>query len=161
VVIKNIGYQVTTYSGESRQSPPFEILAGVTAGLAQAPLKFSLTLRHLEKYDLTFDYKATDQGGGEEKPDPEFFENLMRHAVIGAEIIPHRNFYLGLGYNYQRRSELKVESKAAGVGFTWGFGFTTSLLSIEFGRAAYHLAGASNHVSLIFRPDLLYKKLTD
>jgi len=161
VVIKNIGYQVTTYSGESRQSPPFEILAGVTAGLAHAPLKFSLTLRHLEKYDLTFDYKATDQGGGEEKPDPEFFENLMRHAVIGAEIIPHRNFYLGLGYNYQRRSELKVESKAAGVGFTWGFGFTTSLLSIEFGRAAYHLAGASNHVSLIFRPDLLYKKLTD
>jgi hypothetical protein len=77
------------------------------------------------------------------------------------QIIPHRNFYLGLGYNYQRRSELKVESKAAGVGFTWGFGFNTSLLSIEFGRAAYHLAGASNHVSLIFRPDLLYKKLTD
>jgi len=160
LVIKNVGYQVTTYAGESRQSPPFEIMAGVTAGLAHAPLKFSLTLRHLEKYDLTYSYQA-GQGSIEEQPEPEFFENLIRHAVIGAEIIPHRNFYLGLGYNYQRRSELKVESKTAGVGFSWGFGFNTSLLSLEFGRASYHLAGASNHFSLIFRPDLLYKKFTN
>lgn len=85
----------------------------------------------------------------------------MRHVIVGTEIIPQKNFYLSLGYNYQRRSELHIESKVAGVGFSWGFGINTSILSIEFGRATYHLAGSSNHISLILRPDLLYKKFRD
>jgi hypothetical protein len=45
------------------------------------------------------------------------------------------------------------------VGFSWGFGINTSLLNIEFGRATYHLAGASNNLSLILRPDLLYNRI--
>ena len=83
---------------------------------------------------------------------------MMKHVIIGAEIIPHKNFYLGLGYNHQRRSELQTDSKVAGTGFTWGFGVNTSMLDIEFGRASYHLAGSSNHVSLILRPDFMSKK---
>jgi hypothetical protein len=86
------------------------------------------------------------------------FENLARHVILGTEIIPHKNFYLSLGYNHQRRSELQSESKVAGTGFSWGFGINTSVLNIEFGRASYHLAGVSNYISLIIRPDLLYKK---
>ena len=159
LVLKNIGYQVTTYAGEPRESLPFEVQAGVTARLAHAPLRFSLTLRHLERYDLTYKYltSAQDNGGSSSG----FFENMMRHVIVGTEIIPQKNFYLSLGYNYQRRSELHIESKVAGVGFSWGFGINTSILSIEFGRATYHLAGSSNHISLILRPDLLYKKFRD
>jgi hypothetical protein len=155
-VIKNIGYQITTYAGESRQKPPFEIQAGVTARLAHAPLRFSLTLRHLEKYDLTYQYPESP--GENDYPSAPLLENLMRHVIAGTEIIPHKNFYLSLGYNYQRRRELQIESGGAGAGFSWGFGINTSVISIEFGRASYHLAGSSNHVSLIMRPDLIYKK---
>jgi hypothetical protein len=158
LVIRNIGYQVTTYAGETRGKLPLEILAGVSARLAHAPFRFSLTLRHLEKYDLTYQYKESEEESG--SGPSEFFENMMRHIIIGAEIIPHKNFYLSLGYNHQRRSELRTDSKVAGTGFTWGFGFNTSMLSIEFGRASYHLAGSSNHISLIMHPDLLYKKIT-
>jgi len=158
LVIRNIGYQVTTYAGETRANLPLEILAGVSARLAHAPFRFSITLRHLEKYDLTYQYTESDEESGSETS--EFFENMMRHIIIGAEIIPHKNFYLSLGYNHQRRSELQTESKVAGAGFTWGFGFNTSMLSIEFGRASYHLAGSSNHISLIMYPGLLYKKIT-
>ncbi len=155
-VIKNIGYQITTYAGESRQKPPFEVQAGVTAQLAHAPLRFSLTLRHLEKYDLTFQYPEST--GENDNTRASFSENLMRHVIVGTEIIPHKNFYLSLGYNYQRRRELQIESGGAGAGLSWGFGINTSVISIEFGRASYHLAGSSNHVSLIMRPDLIYKK---
>jgi hypothetical protein len=155
-VIKNIGYQITTYAGELRQKPPFEIQAGVTARLAHAPLRFSLTLRHLEKYDLTYHYPEST--GENNNASAQFLENLMRHVIVGTEIIPHKNFYLSLGYNYQRRRELQIESGGAGAGFSWGFGINTSVISIEFGRASYHLAGSSNHVSLILRPDLIYKK---
>lgn len=159
LVLKNIGYQVTTYAGEPRESLPFEVQAGVTARLAHAPLRFSLTLRHLERYDLTYQYLNSSQDN--EGSSSGFFENMMRHVIVGTEIIPHKNFYLCLGYNYQRRRELQIESKVAGVGFSWGFGINTSILSIEFGRATYHLAGSSNHVSLVLRPDLLYKKFRD
>jgi hypothetical protein len=158
LVIRNAGYQVTTYAGEPHQKLPFEIQAGISQRLAYAPLRFSLTLRHLEKFDLTHQYSASSSTITDEAASSEFTKNLLRHIIIGIEIIPHKNFYFCAGYNYQRRSELKVDSKVSTVGFSWGFGINTSLLNIEFGRATYHLAGSSTNVSLILRPDRFYKK---
>lgn len=156
-VIKNAGYQVTTYAGEPRQPLPFELQAGVSQRLVHAPFRFSLTLRHLEKFDLTHDYKLPSSSEGKQVSSG-FIENAMRHAIVGVELIPHKNFYLSAGYNYQRRRELQVESKVSTVGFSWGFGINTSVLNIEFGRATYHLAGSSTNVSLVVKPDLFYKK---
>lgn len=162
LVIKNAGLQITTYAGEAHEKLPFEIQAGVSQRLAHAPFRFSLTLRHLERFDLTYKYESTSSTGvstGIESPkSSDFFENVLRHMVIGTELIPHKNFYISAGYNYQRRRELQIDSKVSTVGFSWGFGINTSILSIGFGRATFHLAGASNNVSLILRPDLLFKK---
>jgi hypothetical protein len=158
MVIKNIGYQLTTYAGEPHQKLPFEIQAGVSQRLAYAPFRFSLTLRHLEKFDLTHKYTQTGTSGNTSPASSDLSENLMRHIILGIEMIPHKNFYVCGGYNYQRRSELKVESKVSTVGLSWGFGIKTSWIDIEFGRATYHLAGSSSHVSLIIRPDNIYKR---
>ncbi len=158
IVIKNVGCQITTYAGEPRQKLPFEIQAGISQELAHAPFRFSLTIRHLEKFDLTHQYIDQSSAGSSDPVKPDFFENMMRHAVIGIELIPHKNFYFSGGYNYQRRRELQVDSNVSTVGFSWGFGINTSMLDIEFGRASFHLAGASSHVSLILRPDNIYKK---
>jgi hypothetical protein len=157
IVIRNAGYQVTTYAGEPHQKLPFEIQAGISQKLAYAPFRFSLTLRHLEKFDLTYQYSSS--GSSENSTASSgFIENSMRHAILGIELIPHKNFYLSAGYNYQRRRELQIESKVSTVGFSWGFGINTSILNIEFGRATYHLAGSSNAVSLILKPNLFYKR---
>jgi hypothetical protein len=158
MVIKNAGYQVTTYAGEPHQKLPFEIQAGISQRLAHAPFRFSVTLRHLEKFDLTYQYKQSASAGTIDRGSSGFTENLMRHIILGAELIPHKNFYFSAGYNYQRRRELQVDSKVSTVGFSWGFGINTSWLDIEFGRATYHLAGSSTHVSVIVRPDHIYKK---
>lgn len=157
LVIKNAGYQVTTYAGEPHQKLPFEIQAGASQRLAHAPFRFSLTLRHLEKFDLTYQYHETTSEGSSESSSG-FTENLMRHAILGIELIPHKNFYISAGYNYQRRKELQVESNVSTVGLSWGFGINTSWLDIEFGRATYHLAGTSTNFSVIVRPDIIYKK---
>jgi hypothetical protein len=158
IVIKNAGYQITTYTGEPHEKLPFEIQAGISQKLAYAPFRFSLTLRHLEKYDLTHKYMTNNISGASESENSEFFENIMRHVILGAELIPHKNFYFCGGYNYQRRKELQVDSKISTVGFSWGFGINTSLLNIEFGRATYHLAGSSTHLSVILKTDNIYKK---
>lgn len=161
IVLKNIGLQITTYTGETREKLPFEIQAGVSQRLAHAPFRFSLTLRHLEKFDLTHTYDETaDPSGTSSSSSSGFGENLLRHIIVGAEVIPHKNFYFSAGYNYQRRREMQIESRVSTVGFSWGFGINTSYLSLGFGRASYHLAGASNHITLILRPDMLYRKLT-
>jgi hypothetical protein len=158
IVIKNAGYQITTYAGEPHQKLPFEIIAGISQELAHAPFRFSLTIRHLEKFDLTHKYIDPTSSASTDPKNSDFFENMMRHAVVGVELIPHKNFYFSGGYNYQRRRELQVDSNVSTVGFSWGFGINTSLLDIEFGRAAFHLAGSSSHISLILRPDNIYKK---
>ncbi len=158
LVIRNAGLQVTSYAGEERQKLPFEIQAGVSQKLAYAPLRFSLTLRHLEKFDLTYQYNDTASAKMNFLQSSEFLENMMRHVVVGIELIPHKNFYLSTGFNYQRRRELQVESKLSTVGFSWGFGIITSFMNIEFGRATYHLAGSSNHLSLIVKTDQIYNR---
>jgi len=163
LVLRNAGIQVTRYAGEERQKLPFEIQAGVTQKLAHAPFRFSLTLRHLEKFDLTYDYHQNDTIETKTNflQSSEFLENMMRHVVVGIEIIPHKNFYLCTGFNYQRRRELQVESRISTVGFSWGFGINTSLLNLEFGRATYHLAGSSNHISLIFKTNSIYNRFRE
>jgi hypothetical protein len=162
LAIKNTGVQITTYAGEVREKLPFEIQAGVSQRLAHAPFRFSLTLRHLERFDLTYNYESAGSNGAstgsQTQKISDFLEDAMRHVIIGTELIPHKNFYLSAGYNYQRRRELEIDSKVSTVGFSWGFGINTSFLRIEFGRATFHLAGASNNISLILRPDLIYKK---
>jgi hypothetical protein len=158
LAVKNAGLQVTKYAGETRQKLPFEIMAGVSQRLAHAPFRFSLTLRHLEKFDLTYSYNDSTSVSAGLRQSSEFFENCLRHVIFGAELIPHKNFWLSAGYNYQRRRELQIESKVATVGFSWGFGISTTWLDIEFGRATYHLAGSSSHVSFVIRPDNIYSR---
>jgi hypothetical protein len=158
LVLRNAGIQVKTYWGEHRRPLPFEIISGVTVRLAHAPFRFSLTARHLEKFRLTTDYYGN--GAEENIATGSFFENVLRHMIAGVELIPHKNFYFSAGYNYQRRRELQTEAGTSAAGFSWGFGINTSIMNIEFGRAAYHLAGSVTNISLVIRPDKVFKKST-
>jgi len=157
LTIRNTGMQLTSYAGEPKQKLPFEIQAGVSQKLAHAPFRFSLTLRHLEKFDLTHQYTTPSSTAEPTASESDLAENMLRHMIIGTELIPHKNFYISAGYNYQRRSELKIDSRVSTVGLSWGFGIKTSWIDIEFGRANYHLAGSGSHISLILRPDMIYR----
>lgn len=164
MVIRNIGMQITTYTGEERERLPFELQAGVSKRLSHAPFRFTLTMRNLQKFDLTHRYDTTSQQGAFGSVPQEkdgFTENLFRHLLFGAECLPHPNFWIATGYNYQRRSELKVTSGAASAGFSWGFGVNLSGFRIGFSRARYHLAGGSNQFALSFDPGQVYRKITN
>jgi len=50
----------------------------------------------------------------------EFADKVMRHMIFGIEFSPLKSFYIRGGYNYQRRSEMKIESRIAMVGFFLG-----------------------------------------
>lgn len=155
-VIRNAGVQLTTYYGEGEREPlPLEIQAGVSQKLAHAPFRFSLTLQHLQKWKLGSETVPDD--GFPDDPYTnqtartrmeEFGDQLLRHTIFGIEFIPGKNFYVSAGYNYNRRQEMKISTRPAMVGFSWGFGLRISKFNLSYGRATYHLAGASNHFTL-------------
>ncbi len=157
VVLKNIGTQIIKYyDGAERENMPFEIQAGVSQKLLHAPFRFSLTIQHLQKFDLTYESTIDNSniydplnGGKETRNKGEVLgDKLLRHAIMGMEFVPGENFYVNLGYNYQRRQELKVPVRVGMVGFSWGFGMKINKYRFSYGRSTYHLAGASNHFSL-------------
>jgi hypothetical protein len=167
LVLKNMGTQIIKYyEGAQREHMPFEIQAGVSQKLLHAPFRFSLTLQQLQRFDLT--YKSTidnnniyDPLNGEKigKNKFEVFgDKLLRHAIFGMEFLPGENFYVSLGYNYQRRQELKVPINTGMVGFSWGFGMKVNKYRFSYGRSTYHLAGASNHFSLSVNLSEFYKR---
>jgi len=156
LMLKNIGRQLSYYNEGNRENLPFEIQFGLSQKLKHAPFRFSLLLNHLEKWDLTYE----DPLNPSVKIDPltkevieksklsKFGDNLMRHFVLGVEFVPSNSFNIRLGYNYQRRQEMKVESALSTVGFSWGFGFRVSKFYFSYAHVIQHLAGSSNFFTI-------------
>ena len=165
LVVKNIGTQLKTYTNE-RESMPFNIQLGISQKLKHAPLRFSVTLDHLEKWDLTYDKPEKESSldplsDGEESESAidKIADQFMRHVILGIEFNPIDNFYVRAGYNYRRRQEMLIESKTSTIGFSWGFGVKISKFYLSYGRATYHLAGASDHFSISTNLDSFRKNL--
>jgi len=153
LVFRNIGRQITTYTPDGVEPLPFEIQAGISKKLAHVPFRYSILLQHLEKWDLgyadpnapvdPFTGEAATQSGID-----VFADNLMRHIIIGGEFVPSKFLSLRVGYNYLRRQEMKVSTKPGPVGFSWGIGLKVSKFNFSFSRAAYHLSGSPNYISI-------------
>jgi len=154
-IVKNIGSQLKPYTTDNYEPVPFDVQIGISKKLLHAPFRFSMIAHHLETYDLS--YKKINNAEPTnvlarskevESEGDDFFENMMRHMIFGVEFLPTENFFVALGLNYKRRRELQISEKPGFTGFSFGFGFKLSKFQFSYGRASYHLAGASNHFSI-------------
>jgi len=162
LVLKNFGFQFVSFAG-TREKVPFEIQAGFSQGLEHAPFRFTILYRNLERWDLTYPERETeDIGFGAEAPElnrfDQFADKFMRHVVIGTELLLGENFHFDIGYNFRRRQEMKMDSRPGTVGFSWGFGFRASRFHVAYGRSAYHLAGGTNHFSITTDLSTFYRQ---
>ncbi|MDX1283430.1 MAG: type IX secretion system protein PorQ [Draconibacterium sp.] len=150
VVARNIGTQITTYyNNGNRERIPFNLQAGVSTKLKHAPVILSATMQHLNHWDLSEpDEKPDFNTGTVYEYDEGFAKQIMRHMVLGIEILPSENFIIRAGYNYQRRQELKFDDKASTVGISAGFGLKIKRFRLDYGISRFHLAGSSNLFSL-------------
>jgi len=155
-VIKGIGYQWITYTTGDQEPLPFEAQLGISKRLKKAPFRFSLVYRHLEVWDLTYIDPANppqtvDPLTGEPIPQNHFAtfaDKLGRHLIGSAEILLGKNVAIRIGYNYERRQELKITDQGTLAGFSFGLGFKISKFNINYGYAQYSPAGASNTFSI-------------
>ncbi len=163
---KNIGTQIKPYYKDHYESISFDLQAGISKKLAHAPFRVNMTAHHLYKWNLRYDVpedvtqisfaQETDTIKGEVLQN--FLDNAMRHLIIGVEFLPLKSFYASIGYNHQRHQEMKLTDKSGFTGFSWGFGIKLKKMGFSFGRASYHLAGASNHFSVYFDVSKFVKK---
>jgi hypothetical protein len=156
VLIRNAGQEFKNYVSGNSEPLPFELLAGISFKPKHAPFRLSITATHLESWDLTYIDPAnppltTDPLTGQpivQKPFKIFGDKLMRHALFGGEILLTKNFNVRLGYNYERRQELIVNSRRGLVGLSFGIGLKISKFHLSYAHSNYHIAGGSNTISV-------------
>ncbi len=103
-------------------------------------------------FDSKEEEEVTPVAGMEETSEQtkiqEYSDYFLRHVNLGIEFLPLKNFAFRIGYNHQRRQEMRIDDKGGMVGFSWGFGLKLSRFYVNYGRATYHLAGANNVISI-------------
>lgn len=155
LVARNIGKQLRGYANGITEPLPFQLSVALSKKLKHLPFRYSIIYNRLDQYDLSYDDPAAD------KVDPltnepikkdkvgKFFDNLGRHFIIGGEFTPSNALALRVGYNYERRKELGVDTKMSTVGFSWGLGLRIKQFQFNYSRSTYHLAGSPNYVSIV------------
>lgn len=150
LVARNIGTQFTTYA-EIREDLPFEVSLGFAQTLKNVPIRWNLTFENLQVWDLAFSNSArdiTDLNGDVQEDDPGFFNNVLRHTILGAEFFPKGGFSVRLGYNFRRSEELRVVDQRSFAGLSGGLAIRLGKFNFSYTYARYNSAASSSFFGL-------------
>ena len=149
IVLKNMGAQLRTYADTRENSLPFDLQAGVTKRLADAPVQFSLTAHHLHQFniryrDTLFNNQNGFTGGGK-----GFADNLFRHFVAACQLYIGEHLEITGAYNHLRRAELAIPGATNGLnGFSLGLGALFNKMQLRYARSYYQGSSAYNHLGI-------------
>lgn len=153
IVAKNIGVQLKNYVQDDNEPLPLEVDVAISKRLIHTPFRFTITYRHIEKFDLSYldpndvsDVNALT--GTSEIKTYGFLGKLSWHLIGATEILLTQNFNLRVAYNFQRKRELSITNTSGLTGLSFGFGIKISKFNIGYGLASYHLAGSASHFSI-------------
>ena len=123
-VARNLGGQVKAYD-DTFERIPLDLQVGITKGLGNAPLRFSLTLSRLNDWDEAFG----------------------RHIAIGADVLLSQQIYVAVGYNFRRASQMKISesdgSSSHGAGLSIGGGLSLERFKLHIAYGKYHVSASS------------------
>ena len=142
LVVRNIGTQFTTYD-ETNEKLPLEIIAGISQELENVPVRWHLTLENLQQWNIAFSNPNRAVGtidGGAEEEKVSFFNNALRHVLVGVELFPKKAFNIRLGYNFRRAEELRLLEQRNFSGLSAGFGLKFNKIKFNYSYSRYTLA---------------------
>jgi len=157
-IIKNVGFQMKSYTGGkgSQELLPTDVQFGISKKLKHLPFRFNLTGHNFTRWDVAYDdpdavsasTSLFDDEEEETKKAAEFFDNFMRHIIIGGEFQFGKAFNVGFAYNHHRRAEMALVDKAGLAGFSFGFGLQIKRVGIQYSLAKYTAAGTANQINV-------------
>lgn len=130
-VASNLGGQVKAYNDQFERIP-FDLSLGFSKGMNHAPVRISLTMNDLTRWNYKYYYNPE----GKEK----FGTMLLNHFSLGVDLLPSNSFYLSAGYNFRRASEMKEAGKSHAAGLSFGGGLTLSRFKLGVAYAQYHVS---------------------
>ncbi len=150
-VVRNLGTQISSYSG-TREKLPTEVMIGISQEVENVPIRWHMTLENLQQWKIGFSNPnravgTIDGVAVEEKV--SFFNNALRHVIIGAELFPKKGFNVRLGYNFRRAEELRIIDQRSFSGISLGFGLKINNLKFNYSYSRYTLAANTSLFGLI------------
>jgi hypothetical protein len=142
LVIRNIGTQITPFA-ETREKLPLEVLVGVSQLMENVPIRWHLTLENMQQWNVAFSNPNRAEGsldGGSTPEKVSFFNNALRHIVVGAELFPSKGFNLRFGYNFRRAEELRILEQRNFSGISVGLGLKIRKIKFNYSYSRYTLA---------------------
>lgn len=126
--VLNLGSQVSAYD-QTKEDLPLDVIIGISKRLEHLPLRLSLDFHKLN----------------EERDD---FAQRFKAFTVGAEFSLSRVLRLRLGYDNEKRSELKIGSFAGIAGFNIGLGALISDYNFDYGFSSWGAIGAIHRISI-------------
>lgn len=123
-VAKNLGGQIKAYDDDFERIP-LDLQIGVTKRLIGSPLRLSMTMSRLNRWDTGF----------------------IRHFSVGADLLLGDNIYVAAGYNFRRADEMKINDSEGdsnhGAGLSLGSGLQLERFKLQASYAKYHVSAWS------------------
>ncbi len=151
LVVRNLGTQFTTYAGE-QEKLPLEILLGISQEVENVPVRWHVTLENLQQWNIAFSNPARAQGnldGGTQEEKVSFFNNALRHLILGAELFPGKGFNIRVGYNFRRSEELRIVDQRHFSGISAGFSLRINKIRFDYSYSRYTLAANTSLFGLM------------
>ncbi|SCY90397.1 type IX secretion system protein PorQ [Flavobacterium caeni] len=142
LVVRNLGMQFTKYE-QQNENLPLEIMAGISQEMENVPIRWHLTLENLQQWNVSFSNPARAENNIDGGSTPEkvgFFNNALRHLIIGAELFPKRGFNFRVGYNFRRGEEMRILEQRHFSGICVGVGLKMGRLKFDYSYSRYTLA---------------------
>ena len=162
LAVKSLGYQFSPYPGTTRGPLPLDVQIGATIKPEHMPLRFSLTVHHLQQWDIQYldpnQRGQPDANGVEKKPTKSFGDNLARHFTASAALVLSKNLNLRAGYNHLQRRELRLDNTSGSAGLSFGVMLKLAGFQVDYTHATLQAAGSSEYFTLARNLDSLFKK---
>ena len=104
---------------------PIDVQIGTTKRLINAPFRISATLVDLNHWNYKF----------------------IKHAVVGMDILLSEDIWVGLGYNFRRANDMKIQSgeeeSSHGAGLSLGAGLYLNRFKLNLAYGKYHISSHS------------------
>ena len=148
VMLRNIGFQLSTY-GQEREPLPFEVQAGISNRFEHLPFRWHVAFVDLQQLNTTFDRTSNALNPITGQPDVDeatVLAKVFSHVTVGGELMPFKGkVALRLSYNFRRAREMQLTTRNSAAGLSLGFGIKIKRFRLDYGRVNYSIAGGANH----------------
>lgn len=147
ILVNNMGVQLKQFN--QKENLPFNITAGFSKQLENAPFEFSITAQRLSVWDNT--YNDLQLNAKEGYSNPSKYQNLFNHLIFGTELYLGKSMTILLGYNFLRRYDLNIQNQANGLnGFSAGCTFSVNNIQVQYANAFFQ-NNLNHHLTMLYQ----------